>query len=176
MVVHAGFPPGLIILPFVQDFRVFVQARNMPCLYTLKVRQAILLPSPFFIVNSIRGFQQQIGKAAPTSTLLARLIWLVPMVFGFSKGARMPRIKSSVIIIENDPPTLELYRRELSREYKVSPAWIKKKQSNWRKFEDLCAVVLEPEISGGDVLGIIIQADSGVRQAQGPDHLVQHPG
>ena len=63
----------------------------------------------------------------------------------------MPRIKSSVLIIENDPPTLELYRRELSREYKVFACLDKEKAIQLAEnSKDLCAVVLEPEISGGD--------------------------
>jgi DNA-binding response OmpR family regulator len=73
----------------------------------------------------------------------------------------MPRIKSSVLIIENDPPTLELYRRELSREYKVFACLDEEKAIHLAAdTKDLCAVVLEPEISGGDgwaLLSILIR-------------------
>jgi DNA-binding response OmpR family regulator len=61
----------------------------------------------------------------------------------------MLRNPSSVLIIENDPPTLELYRRELSRDYKVLACLNEDDALQLANATDLCAVVLEPAISGG---------------------------
>jgi len=62
----------------------------------------------------------------------------------------MSRITSSILIIENDPPTLELYRRELSQDYQVLACLNEDDAIKLAKNADLCAVVLEPAISGGD--------------------------
>lgn len=62
----------------------------------------------------------------------------------------MPRNISSVLIIETDTPTLELYRRELSRDYKVLTCLNEEDALQLAKAADLCAVVLEPEIAGGE--------------------------
>ncbi len=61
----------------------------------------------------------------------------------------MPHLPSSVLIIENDPPTLELYRRELSQDYTVLACLDEEEALQLAKSPDLCAVVLEPAISGG---------------------------
>jgi DNA-binding response OmpR family regulator len=62
----------------------------------------------------------------------------------------MRRISSSVLIIENDLPTLELYRRELSQDYKVLTCLNEDEALLLAKTKDLCAVVLEPAIADGD--------------------------
>ena len=67
----------------------------------------------------------------------------------------MPRISSSVLIIENDTPTLELYRRELSQDYKVLTSLNEEDALRLADAADLCAVVLEPAISGGEGWGLL---------------------
>ncbi len=68
----------------------------------------------------------------------------------------MPRISSTVLIIENDAPTLELYRRELSQEYKVLSCLNEDDALQLaNNAADLCAVVLEPAISGGEGWGLL---------------------
>ena len=62
----------------------------------------------------------------------------------------MPRTNASVLIIENDAPTLELYRRELSRDYRVLACMAEEEALRLAKSTDICAVVLEPAIAGGD--------------------------
>lgn len=62
----------------------------------------------------------------------------------------MPRNNASVLIIENDAPTLELYRRELSREYRVLACLSEDEALRLAKSMDICAVVLEPAIAGGN--------------------------
>jgi DNA-binding response OmpR family regulator len=61
----------------------------------------------------------------------------------------MKRTQSSVLIIENDLPTLEMYRRELSREYTVLACADEDEALRLASAVDLCAVILEPAISGG---------------------------
>lgn len=62
----------------------------------------------------------------------------------------MARLNGTVLIIESDPPTLELYRRELSREFKVLACLSEEDALRLAGVADLCAVVLEPAIDGGD--------------------------
>lgn len=62
----------------------------------------------------------------------------------------MPRTNASVLIIENDAPTLELYRRELSRDYRVLACLSEEEAMQLAQAADLCAVVLEPAIAGGN--------------------------
>ncbi len=72
----------------------------------------------------------------------------------------MPRIHSSVLIIDNDLPTLELYRRELSRDYKVLACLNEEEALGLVQTDDLRAVVLEPAISGGNgwfLLSMLVQ-------------------
>jgi DNA-binding response OmpR family regulator len=54
------------------------------------------------------------------------------------------------LIIDNDLPTLELYRRELSRNYQVLACLTEKEALQLARSADIRAVVLEPAISGGD--------------------------
>jgi DNA-binding response OmpR family regulator len=61
----------------------------------------------------------------------------------------MPRTTTTVLIIENDPPTLELYRRELSQDYQVLTCLDEEEALRLANSPDLCAVVLEPAISNG---------------------------
>ncbi len=61
----------------------------------------------------------------------------------------MSHIASSVLIIENDSPTLEMYRRELSRNYTVLACLNEEEALQMALTPDLCAVVLEPAISDG---------------------------
>lgn len=67
----------------------------------------------------------------------------------------MPRINPSVLIIDNDLPTLELYRRELSRNYKVLACLNEDDALQLARSSDICAVVLEPAISGGNGWGLL---------------------
>ncbi len=56
---------------------------------------------------------------------------------------------ATILIIENDPPTLELYRRELIQDYQVLPCLNEEEALRLAGSPDLCAVVLEPAISDG---------------------------
>jgi len=62
----------------------------------------------------------------------------------------MARFNGTVLIIESDPPTLELYRRELSRDFKVLACLSEDDALRMAGSADICAVVLEPAIEGGD--------------------------
>lgn len=62
----------------------------------------------------------------------------------------MPRIvNASILIIDNDQPTLELYRRELSRDFRVLACQGEAEALKLAEAADVCAVVLEPAIDGG---------------------------
>ena len=61
----------------------------------------------------------------------------------------MLEIKPSVLIIENNSPTLELYRRELSRDFKVLACSEIAEAMALVNTPNLSVVVLEPEISNG---------------------------
>ena len=61
----------------------------------------------------------------------------------------MPRINPSILIIDNDLPTLELYRRELSIDYQVLACLKEEEALQLAESANICAVVLEPAISGG---------------------------
>ncbi len=61
----------------------------------------------------------------------------------------MTHIKPSLLIVDDDLPTLELYQRELSEDYLVL---ICQESSQAEKLIDtpgLCAIILEPTVSGG---------------------------
>lgn len=76
----------------------------------------------------------------------------------------MPRMNSSVLIIENDPPTLELYCRELSRDYQVIACPDEDEALRLAGSANLCAIVLEPAISGGNgwhLLAALLQFFAG---------------
>jgi DNA-binding response OmpR family regulator len=55
--------------------------------------------------------------------------------------------KPPVLIIENNPPTLELYRRELSRHFQVLACEDSSQAMTFAGTPDLAAVVLEPAVS-----------------------------
>src|SRR5437868_2646404 len=55
----------------------------------------------------------------------------------------------AILIVEDDQPTLELYRRELSREYRVSACSSESDALEAVRTLNLCAVVLEPAALGG---------------------------
>lgn len=57
--------------------------------------------------------------------------------------------KNSVLIIENDPPTLELYCRELGRVYTVLTCQTEDEAVRLASSVDLHAIVLEPAINSG---------------------------
>ena len=57
--------------------------------------------------------------------------------------------KPSILIIENNNPTLELYRRELGRHFKVLACSELAEAQALVKTPRLAAVVLEPEIGDG---------------------------
>jgi DNA-binding response OmpR family regulator len=62
----------------------------------------------------------------------------------------MPRIMVSILIIDNDLPTLELYRRELSRDFCVLACQDEKEAIRLANSNELGAVVLEPAMDGGE--------------------------
>ena len=55
---------------------------------------------------------------------------------------------STILIIDNDPPTLELYRRELGLDYRVLICSSEQAALALLKLEDVSAVVLEPVALG----------------------------
>jgi len=55
----------------------------------------------------------------------------------------------AILIIEDDPPTLELYRRELSRSYQVVACSDEHEALEVLRTQALCALVLEPALLGG---------------------------
>ena len=61
----------------------------------------------------------------------------------------MAQTKPSVLIIENNTPTLQLYRRELGRHFKVLACSELAEAQALVKAHRLAAVVLEPEIADG---------------------------
>ena len=70
----------------------------------------------------------------------------------------------AILIVEDDPPTLELYRRELSRTYQVLACTDEQEALEALRTEDLCAMVLEPALLGGrgwDLLTTIKNSPQG---------------
>ena len=68
----------------------------------------------------------------------------------------MPLTKSSIIlIIEEDAPTLELYRRELQRDYQVSACQSGEDALRLVKTNDVSVIVLEPAIEDGQGWGLL---------------------
>jgi DNA-binding response OmpR family regulator len=62
----------------------------------------------------------------------------------------MSHIKPSLLIVDDDLPTLELYQRELSEDYVVLTCQERSKAERLLETPGLCAVILEPALSGGD--------------------------
>jgi len=58
--------------------------------------------------------------------------------------------KPFLLIIDDDLPTLKLYQRELSREYHVVICQDSSQAVHFLETLQLCAVILEPNISNGD--------------------------
>jgi DNA-binding response OmpR family regulator len=63
----------------------------------------------------------------------------------------MSQSKPSLLIVDDDLPTLELYQRELSEDYLVLTCQ-ERAQAELLLMETpgLCAIILEPTLSGGD--------------------------
>jgi putative two-component system response regulator len=61
----------------------------------------------------------------------------------------VPHTKPSILIIENNNPTLELYRRELSRDFQVLACSEITEAAALAHTPSLAAVVLEPGIADG---------------------------
>ncbi len=57
--------------------------------------------------------------------------------------------KPRIVIVENDLPTLELYRRELSSDYEVLATLDIAEALVMAQMAGVCAVVLEPALGGG---------------------------
>jgi DNA-binding response OmpR family regulator len=62
----------------------------------------------------------------------------------------MQNSKPSLLIVDDDQPTLELYQRELSDEYCVLTCQDRLEAERLLKTPGLSAVILEPTISGGE--------------------------
>ena len=80
------------------------------------------------------------------------------MIFGYSRGGSYQKsgrknivspIKPPILIIESNNPTLKLYRRELSRDFRVLACSEMTEALTLAVTSNLAAVVLEPEISNG---------------------------
>jgi DNA-binding response OmpR family regulator len=61
----------------------------------------------------------------------------------------MANIKPVLLIVDDDLPTLELYQRELSVDYTVLTCQDRLEAEKLVVTPGLCAVILEPTISGG---------------------------
>ena len=58
--------------------------------------------------------------------------------------------KPSLLIIDDDLPTLELYQRELSDNYMVLICQERSRAEQLIETPGLCAIILEPTLSGGE--------------------------
>ena len=56
----------------------------------------------------------------------------------------MPSILPTILIIENDPPSLELYRRELGRDFRVLACFSKSEALDAVNSQNPKAIILEP--------------------------------
>jgi len=65
-------------------------------------------------------------------------------VYSVIEGMTMPSILPTILIIENDPPTLELYRRELGREFRVLACFSKSETLDAIESQSPKAIILEP--------------------------------
>jgi DNA-binding response OmpR family regulator len=71
----------------------------------------------------------------------------------------MPSILPTILIIENDPPSLELYRRELSRDFQVFACFSKSETLDAVDSQNPKAIILEPAAlneDGWDLLNAIV--------------------
>lgn len=80
----------------------------------------------------------------------------------------MPKKNDTVLIIENDPPTLELYRRELSRDYTVLACLTGDAAMELVSSGDLCAVVLEPAMEGGAGWNLLARLNRALQDRRVP--------
>lgn len=62
----------------------------------------------------------------------------------------MSQSKSSLLIVDDDLPTLELYQRELSGDYLVLTCQERSQAEQLIETPGLCAIILEPTLSGGE--------------------------
>ena len=62
----------------------------------------------------------------------------------------MSRLKPSLLIVDDDLPTLELYQRELSDDYQVLICQERSQAELLMETPGLCAIILEPTLSGGE--------------------------
>jgi DNA-binding response OmpR family regulator len=62
----------------------------------------------------------------------------------------MSEFKPSLLIVDDDLPTLELYQRELSEDYQVLTCQDRSQAELLIETPGLCAIILEPTLSGGD--------------------------
>lgn len=62
----------------------------------------------------------------------------------------MSQTKPSLLIVDDDLPTLELYQRELSEDYLVLTCQERAQAEILLETPGLCAIILEPTLSGGD--------------------------
>ena len=79
-------------------------------------------------------------------------------VYSVFKGMTMSSILPTILIIENDPPTLELYRRELGRDFRVLACFSKSETLDAIDSQSPKAIILEPaalDEEGWDLLNAI---------------------
>jgi DNA-binding NtrC family response regulator len=62
----------------------------------------------------------------------------------------MAQTKPSLLIVDDDLPTLELYQRELSEDYLVLTCQERSQAELLIDTPGMCAIILEPTLSGGD--------------------------
>jgi len=80
-------------------------------------------------------------------------------VYSVFEGMTMSSILPTILIIENDPPTLELYRRELGRDFRVLACFSKSETLDAIDSQSPKAIILEPAAlneEGWDLLNAIV--------------------
>ena len=80
-------------------------------------------------------------------------------VYSILEEATLSIISPTILLIENDPPSLELYRRELSRDFRVLACFRKSETLDAIDSQNPKAIILEPAAlneEGWDLLNAIV--------------------
>jgi len=80
-------------------------------------------------------------------------------VYSILEEATLSNISPTILIIENDPPSLELYRRELGRDFRVLACFSKSETVDAIDSQNPKAIILEPAAlneEGWDLLNAIV--------------------
>src|SRR5258708_35167284 len=75
----------------------------------------------------------------------------------------MPKRTQTILIVESDPPTLQLYQRALSQEYEVLACTDETQALAHLQNHSLQAIVLEPAIYGGRGWALLATIKAGTQ-------------